>query len=96
MRERERDADTCTYTGERYTHNIYTHTKTQTHTQGEIHTHRHARTEPTHQELPKWRGDTLPPFPPFRGLCTDPDEHNSAHPASIFLGNTGLQEEASY
>lgn len=65
MRERERDADTCTYTGERYTHNIYTHTKTQTHTQGEIHTHRHARTEPTHQELPKWRGDTPSPhFPP--------------------------------
>ena len=53
MRERERDAGTCTHTGERYTHNIYTHTKTQTHTQGEIHTHRHARTEPTHQELPE-------------------------------------------
>lgn len=80
---RERDANTHTQTRahtqeERYTHNIYTHTKTQINPQGEIHTHRHTRTEPTHQELRKWKSDTPSPVPPFRGLCTDPDEHNSA------------------
>lgn len=88
MRERCKHTHTQTraHTGGD-THIIYIHIQKQIHPQGEIHTRRHTRTEPTHpRAYAEVESDTPSPVPPSRGLCTDPDEHNSAQPASIFYG----------
>jgi len=62
MRERckHTHTDTCTHTGERYTHNIYTHTKTQiyTHRERYIHIDIHVLSQPIRSCA---SGEVMPP-----------------------------------